>query len=116
VSRLSAQRSSGGEQFFADVLLGSGHRVGTWLITISQAVGEDKLQVGDADETEQHFEQVFVTDAGRLADMQTTGSGNDDDFLAATQAFRAGFAVTEGTAGDRYAVDPGLGWLGMVKL
>jgi hypothetical protein len=51
-------------------------------------MGEDELQVSHTDEAKQYLEQVLVTHAGRLADMQATGSGNDNDFFAAAEAFR----------------------------
>ena len=63
-------------------------------------MGEDELQVSHTDEAKQYLDQVLVTHAGRLADMQATGSGDDDDFFAAAEAFRPGFAVAEGAAGD----------------
>ena len=71
-------------------------------------MSEDELQVSHTDEAKQYLEQVLVThagrlvgwSAGRLADVQATGSGDDDDFFAAAEAFWTGFAVAEGTAGD----------------
>jgi hypothetical protein len=51
---------------------------------------------------------VFVGNAARLAGMHAAGGGNDHHFLATAQAFRAGFGVTEGLAGNGDAVDPGL--------
>lgn len=44
-------------------------------------MGEDELQVSHTDEAKQYLEQVLVTHAGRLADVQATGSGDDEDFL-----------------------------------
>lgn len=102
------QALRGGEQLLADLRVSVAHGLGAYLITVSQAVGTNELDVGDPDEAEQHLQVVFVGNAGCLTDMQAAGGGDDHDFFATAQAFRAGFGVTEGLTGNGNAIDPGL--------
>ena len=102
------QALRGSEQLLADVRLSVAHGFGAHFITVGQAMGADELDVGDAEEAEQHFQIIFVRNTGCLTGMQTTGSRDDHDFLAAAQTFRAGFGVAESLTGHGDAVDPGL--------
>src|ERR1700743_1525395 len=87
---------------------GAGHRPLAVLWADLDALGDDELDVGHADEAEDGAQVGLHMLRRRPVGREVAARDGDDPPLAAGQAFGALWAIAEGLARRQDAVDPGL--------